>query len=252
MADEQDPERTRQMLNRFYDAMTDEVERYGGTVEKFAGDAVMAAFGAPAALEDHAERALHAGLAMHERLNDLFGGRLGPPDRRQHRRRDRRPPARGELVRHGRRRERGCPAGAGRRAGGDHRRRAHGRGGAGSIRVRRPRWSSRRRASPRESLPAGCCSALSLVRPRGLRGMPSVFIGRDADLAELRDRYRRCRRHRHASPRFDPRRCGCGKEPAHARAAGLAGRPIAGADRIGPAACCRTGRAPPTGRWARC
>ena len=68
MADAQDPERTRQMLNRFYDAMTDEVERYGGTVEKFAGDAVMAAFGAPAALEDHAERALHAGLAMHERL----------------------------------------------------------------------------------------------------------------------------------------------------------------------------------------
>ena len=51
MADAQDPERTRQMLNRFYDAMTDEVERYGGTVEKFAGDAVMAAFGAPAALE---------------------------------------------------------------------------------------------------------------------------------------------------------------------------------------------------------
>lgn len=45
MADEQDPERTRQMLNRFYDTMTDEVERHGGTVEKFAGDAVMAAFG---------------------------------------------------------------------------------------------------------------------------------------------------------------------------------------------------------------
>ena len=40
MADEQaDPERTRQMLNRFYDAMTDVVGQYGGTVEKFAGDA---------------------------------------------------------------------------------------------------------------------------------------------------------------------------------------------------------------------
>ena len=77
MADVQDdPERTRLLLNRFYDAMAEEVERYGGTVEKFAGDAVMAAFGAPSALEDHAERALHAALAMHERLADLFGGQL--------------------------------------------------------------------------------------------------------------------------------------------------------------------------------
>src|SRR4029079_6268866 len=71
-----DPERTRLLLNRFYDAMTEAVERHGGTGEKFAGNAVMAAFGAPAALEDHAERALHAGLAMHERLHELFGDRL--------------------------------------------------------------------------------------------------------------------------------------------------------------------------------
>src|SRR5256884_7799990 len=60
----QDPERTRALLDRFYDAMSEEVERAGGTIEKFAGDAVMAAFGVPAALEDHAERALHAALAM--------------------------------------------------------------------------------------------------------------------------------------------------------------------------------------------
>ncbi len=58
----QDPERTRTMLDRFYDAMADEISRAGGTVEKFVGDAVMAAFGVPAALEDHVERALHAGL----------------------------------------------------------------------------------------------------------------------------------------------------------------------------------------------
>ena len=59
------------LLDRFFAAMAEEVERVGGTVEKFAGDAVMAAFGAPAALEDHAERALHAALAMRERLPEL-------------------------------------------------------------------------------------------------------------------------------------------------------------------------------------
>ena len=77
---EADPERMRVLLDRFFAAMSEEVERVGGTVEKFAGDAVMAAFGAPAALEDHAERALHAALAMRERLAELepsLGLRIG-------------------------------------------------------------------------------------------------------------------------------------------------------------------------------
>jgi class 3 adenylate cyclase len=72
----QDPERIRAVLERFYDAMAAEVETAGGTVEKFAGDAVMAAFGAPASLEDHAERALHAALAMQRRLREVFGETL--------------------------------------------------------------------------------------------------------------------------------------------------------------------------------
>src|SRR3990172_12662975 len=76
LAGSQDPERTRLLLERFYDAMTQEIDTAGGTVEKFAGDAVMAAFGAPAALEDHAERALHATLAMQRRLHELAGGTL--------------------------------------------------------------------------------------------------------------------------------------------------------------------------------
>ena len=76
LAGSQDPERTRATLDRFYEAMAAEIERAGGTVEKFAGDAVMAAFGAPAALEDHAERALHCALAMRRRLQTLFEGEL--------------------------------------------------------------------------------------------------------------------------------------------------------------------------------
>ncbi len=72
LAGSQDPERTRLTLERFYDAMAEEIDLAGGTVEKFAGDAVMAAFGAPASLEDHAERALHAALAMQRRMRELF------------------------------------------------------------------------------------------------------------------------------------------------------------------------------------
>jgi class 3 adenylate cyclase len=71
---EQDPERTRALLDRFYDAMTAEITAAGGTVEKFVGDAVMAAFGVPAAQEDHAERALHAALSMKPRLEALGDG----------------------------------------------------------------------------------------------------------------------------------------------------------------------------------
>ena len=76
LAAAQDPERTRITLDRFYEAMAAEIADAGGTVEKFAGDAVMAAFGAPDALEDHAERALHAALAMRRRMQTLFGDAL--------------------------------------------------------------------------------------------------------------------------------------------------------------------------------
>ena len=71
-----DPEHTRDLLDRFYDAMAAEIALGGGTIEKFIGDAVVAVFGAPAAQEDHAERALQVALWMQHRLQELFGERL--------------------------------------------------------------------------------------------------------------------------------------------------------------------------------
>jgi class 3 adenylate cyclase len=75
-ASAQDPEYTRHLLERFYEGSAAEIRRAGGTVEKFIGDAVMAAFGAPSAHEDHAERALHAALSIQRRLRELFDDEL--------------------------------------------------------------------------------------------------------------------------------------------------------------------------------
>ena len=59
-----DAEDTRELLTRYFDTARQIVERYGGTVEKFIGDAVMAVWGAPVANEDDAERAVRAALDL--------------------------------------------------------------------------------------------------------------------------------------------------------------------------------------------
>jgi class 3 adenylate cyclase/tetratricopeptide (TPR) repeat protein len=66
-----DPEALRAVLGRYFDRMKAIVERHGGTVEKFIGDAVMAVFGAPVAHEDDALRAVHAAAEMREALPEL-------------------------------------------------------------------------------------------------------------------------------------------------------------------------------------
>jgi class 3 adenylate cyclase/tetratricopeptide (TPR) repeat protein len=66
-----DPEALRAVLDRYFDRMKAIVERHGGTVEKFIGDAVMAVFGAPVAHEDDAFRALRAAAEMREALPEL-------------------------------------------------------------------------------------------------------------------------------------------------------------------------------------
>ena len=59
-------ERLREIMTELVERSADAVERYGGTVDKFTGDGVMAVFGAPAALEDHAVRACLAALAIQQ------------------------------------------------------------------------------------------------------------------------------------------------------------------------------------------
>jgi class 3 adenylate cyclase len=59
-----DAEEVRELLTRYFELATDVVGRYGGTIEKFIGDAVMAVWGAPVAREDDAERAVRAALEL--------------------------------------------------------------------------------------------------------------------------------------------------------------------------------------------
>ena len=68
-----DPESLRRVMWRYFDVVQAVLERHGGTVEKFIGDAVMAVFGVPAVHEDDALRAVRAAFEMRgalERLND--------------------------------------------------------------------------------------------------------------------------------------------------------------------------------------
>jgi class 3 adenylate cyclase/type II secretory pathway predicted ATPase ExeA len=75
-----EPETAQRVLDRFFDCMREVVERHGGRVEKFIGDAVMAVFGVPVLHEDDADRAVRAAAGMRDaldRLNAEFEETLG-------------------------------------------------------------------------------------------------------------------------------------------------------------------------------
>ena len=73
-AEERDAEDVRDTLSRYFDLARDVIERYGGTVEKFIGDAVMAVWGAPVIHEDDAELCVRAGLELVEAVPALGNG----------------------------------------------------------------------------------------------------------------------------------------------------------------------------------
>jgi class 3 adenylate cyclase len=189
LASVEDPERVRLRLERFYEAMAGEIQAAGGTVEKFAGDAVMAVFGVPSALEDHAERALHATLAMQRRLLELFGDelelRIGINT--------------GEVV-----------AGSARAGSsfvtGDavniaarlEQAAVPGETLVGERTVEAVRgafeFADPQTVQAKGKMDGVVCRrlvrALSLMRPRGVSGLRSAFVGRDEEIGRLQEAYR--------------------------------------------------------------
>ena len=81
LSEHRDPEEVRDLLSQYFDRCRSLIERYGGTVEKFIGDAVMAVWGTPVAREDDAERAVRAALALTSAVT-LLGEEVGMPELR--------------------------------------------------------------------------------------------------------------------------------------------------------------------------
>jgi class 3 adenylate cyclase/tetratricopeptide (TPR) repeat protein len=189
-AGDRDPERVRAQLERFYEAMREEIELTGGTVEKFAGDAVMAVFGAPAALEDHAERALHAGLAMQESLVALFGDELemrigvNTGEVVVGSAREGSSFVTGDAVNVCDRLQKAAEAGevlAGERTADAV---------AGAFELGQPRVVEAK-GKPDGVVGVPVLRAVRLARPRGVSGLRRAFVGRDTELELLRATYRR-------------------------------------------------------------
>jgi class 3 adenylate cyclase/tetratricopeptide (TPR) repeat protein len=190
LAGAQDPERTRVVLDRFYDAMAAEIEAAGGTIEKFVGDAVMAAFGAPAALEDHAERALHAALGMHRRLAEFFGEQLelrigvNTGDVVVGRPREGSSFVTGDAVNVCARLEQAAAPGeilVGERTAAAVR---------GAFEFDAP-TAVDAKGKPDGVVCRRLIRALSLMRPRGVSGLQRAFVGREDELERLRSAYTR-------------------------------------------------------------
>ncbi len=78
LSEHRDPEQVRELLSAYFDRCRELIERHGGTVEKFIGDAVMAVWGTPVAKEDDAERAVRAALGLTKAVTAL-GEEAGMP-----------------------------------------------------------------------------------------------------------------------------------------------------------------------------
>ena len=254
-----DQEAMSEIKRRYFTVMAAQIERHGGTIEKYIGDAIMAVFGIPRAHEDDALRAVRAAHGMQQELAGLnedfqrfYGVELAEPDRRQHRRgrgqhRPERQPAAGHR-RHGQRRR---PA----RAGGAGERDPHRRDDLRPRpRARRGRGGRAARAQGQVRARAGLPAA---PRPRRRRGrtrrgtlQEAPLVGREAELATparppvRHDRGgQRCQRRPPSSATRASARPGWSRDFTTRRWPTRPGSCAAGA--------CRTATASPSGRWPR-
>ena len=79
LSESRDPEAVRELLSRYFETARTVIGRYGGVVEKFIGDAVMAVWGTPVAAEGDPERAVRAALELVNAVGEL-GAEAGVPD----------------------------------------------------------------------------------------------------------------------------------------------------------------------------
>ena len=246
-----DPELLRRVMWRYFEAVQAVLERHGGTVEKFIGDAVMAVFGVPAVREDDALRAVRAASEIGDALaalNDelsrehgveivtrtgintgevIVGGGRRRPEARDRRRRQRRGPARA-----------GCRARRGPARRG-HATRPSRRSSSPSRGARR-----RRRARASRSPPAGS-SGCGRTCPRSRGRSPTPFVGRRDELEELRAAFDDAVREPLLHARHDRRHARDREVAPRARAARTRSRRRRGSS---SAAASRTARASPTSR----
>ena len=78
LSQQRDAEDVRELLSRYFDTARTIIARYGGEVEKFIGDAVMAVWGVPTSRENDAERAVRAALELVDAIS-AFGEEVGAP-----------------------------------------------------------------------------------------------------------------------------------------------------------------------------
>ena len=213
-----DPEDVRRLLQPYHAQVRAELERFGGTVEKFIGDAVMAVFGAPIAHEDDPERAVRAALAIREALADEgeLEVRIGITTGEALVALDARPDAgegmaSGDVVNTAARLQAAAPTERHPRRRDDLPRDRAGH------RVRRAATESKPRARPSRS-PSARRASRARSRSRSSEWAAAPLVGREQELTLLRETLARVAPRARAAARHARRRSRHRQEPARVRA----------------------------------
>ena len=189
LGERHDPEVLRPLLDAYFVEARESVERHGGRVEKFIGDAVSAVFGLPTAHEDDALRAVRAGLEIQERLARVREGSPIPLEARVG-------ITTGEVL---------VPGGGGPLIGDAMNTASRLQSGAepGQVLIGAPTWRLVRDAVAAEAAPpltakgkaepVAAWRVLALARgsPARARRVDAPMVGRDRELTALEDAYRR-------------------------------------------------------------